>query len=310
MPVYRKALFWVSAAWLCAALVSPAYSGDTLNTAEPGAAMAASKKAMQAEEYIKAANILEQAVLASPQEPALHRQLGIAYHKTGRNRQAIARLEKTVELSPNDVEAHYALGVVHLARASELSLMKVRGALKRSINYLQATIELDRQHTAAHYYLIQVLINAPAIVGGDLDKARSLSAHLAELSPMHYQVVRSALAAREGRHDEAEELLLESYADYEQTPLLNFSLLAHYHARDQHSDAIEYGERYLRLPKSWDDTDIASAHYLLAQSYRALGQQQKSLQHYGLTLASTENKKLQKKVREEIGELQPEPADS
>lgn len=288
---------------LAICLAVSAASAANVQFTGPAAALEAGRAAILEEDYIKAANIFEQAVLANPQNQKLNRFLGIGYHKSGRNEAAIRQLQRTLTMAPDSAELHYALGVVYLARAGEVSLMKVRGVLKDSLDHLQQAIDLDPDHASAHYYLIQVLINAPKIAGGDLERAGSLNQHLADISPLHHQVVNSTLAAKDKDWDRAERILLEALEHHADSTLVNFSLLSHYAEREHYGKAIPYGEKFLSLPKTWDDSDLASAHFLLAKAYRQEGNQQLSLQHYASTLTHTENEKLIKQVQEAVAEM-------
>lgn len=308
----ENTLFFVKsscATLLLAALLSSAFASAAaanpggMASAEPAAAIEAGLAAIGDEEFIKAANIFEQAVLANPADVDLNRYLGIGYYKSGRLEQAVKQLKKTLELAPGDVESEYALGVVHLARASEMSVMKVRGALKGSVRHLERAIELDPSHTAAHYYLIQVLISAPKMMGGNLDRAEELNEHLADLSPLHHRVVNSTLAAKRNDYAAAEALLLESHAHEPQSSLLNFAMLSHYHGQEEYGKAIRHGEMFLTAPKIWDDTDVADAHFLLAQSYQHEGDQRRSLHHYAQTLAHSDSKKVIEQVQAEVKKI-------
>lgn len=275
-----------------------------VNPAEPTAAIKAGLEAIEQEEFIKAANIFEQAVLANPQNLPLNRHLGIGYYKTGRNKAAIEQLQQTLTLSEQDAETHYALGVVYLARASEVSVLKIRGVLKNSIRHLEKAIELEPDHTAARYYLIQLLINAPKVMGGDLERAKLLNETLADLSPLHHQVVNSTLAAKNEDYATAEKLLVNSLEQQSDSTLVNFALLSFYHEQKQYDKAIQFGEAFLRLPRAWDDTEAASAHFLLAEAYQRQGESQRSLEHYALVLSHTENEKVIKRVQDAVKQIQ------
>ncbi|MCW8196279.1 tetratricopeptide repeat protein [Proteobacteria bacterium 005FR1] len=288
---------------LAIATAGAAASAQGIKLMEPAAAIEAGRDALGNEDYIRAANIFEQAVLAHPQDQALNRFLGIGYYKSGRNEAAIRQLQRASTLAPEDAESHYALGVVYLARAGEVGVMKVRAVLKDSIDHLQNAIDLNPDHASAHYYLIQVLINAPKIAGGDLERARTLNQHLAEISPLHHQVVNGTLAAKDKDWEAAEKILLDALEQHGDSSLVNFALLSHYAEREQYGKAIPFGEKFLSLPKTWDDSDLAGAHFLLAKAHRHEGNQQQSLQHYAETLTHTENNNLVKQVQEAVAEM-------
>lgn len=304
----KSLLFCMLLSGAGSALAQPA----PITSVQPAVAAEAGLQAIEDEEFIKAVNIFEQAVLAHSDHVRLNRLLGIGYYKSGRNEAAIRQLEKTLKLAteqslPDEIVAtHYALGVVYLARASEVSVLKIRSVLGKSIDHLQQAVELNPEHVAARYYLIQVLINAPGVMGGDPERARELDRTLAEQSPLHHRIVSSTLAVKREDYASAEELLLESLRQKPDSALVNFALLSFYHDRKQYAQAIDFGESFLELPRRWDDTDAATAHFLLAECYQRQGQAERSLEHYALVLTHTENKKVIERVQDAVRELKGE----
>lgn len=281
-----------------------AASAADFDPTDPQVAIEAGHTAIRQEAYLQATNILEQALLANPDHAGLHHHLGIAYYKSGRHDSAVERLNKALELSPEHADSHYALGIVHLARASEVGALRVRGIMKNAIQHFERAIEQAPTHAAAHYYLTQVLLNAPAIVGGNKERAAELNARLKELSPLYHQAVNSTLAAMAEDFQTAEQLLMESHRGAPRNTLINFSLLRHYHGQNQCEDAVAFGQRFLTEPKEWDDSDPAQAHLLLAECQRRLGNRQQSLQHYAMALSYNKSDKVVKQVQVAVAEME------
>ena len=48
-----------------------------------------------------------------PDDPAAHFNLGTAYDKAGKIRDAVKEFEKTIKIHPNSAEAHFNLGVLY-----------------------------------------------------------------------------------------------------------------------------------------------------------------------------------------------------
>src|SRR5690606_8736898 len=170
-------------------------------------------------------------------------------------------------------------------------------SLKEAIKQFESAIEQDPQQAAAHYYLIQILLNAPAIAGGDKQRAIELNDHLKELSALYHQVVNSQLALMNGEDETAEQLLLESHHSSPQNTLLNYSLLSFYHDHDQCKAAINFGQNFLSAPKEWDEINPAHAHLLIAECQQHLGNRQQSLQHYALALGYDKSEKTVRQVQ-------------
>lgn len=288
-------------AWLLLATAGHAAQPDLRNTQQ---SIAAAHAAIRNDAYRQAENILEQALLASPDNADLQRHLGIAYYKSGRFDAALARLNRALELAPDDAETHYASGVVYLAQAGEVSVLRVRGIMRHAIAHLEAAIQKSPQHVAARFYLVQILLRAPALAGGDKERAMELIEGMKELSPLYHQVINSTLATMAKDHQRAEQLLLESQQSHPDSSLLNYSLLSHYHDRGQCEKATHHGERFLAAPREWDDSNPADAHLLMAECHHQMGQREQSLQHYRLALGYSKSEKIVRRVQAAISEME------
>lgn len=288
----------------CFLLLTTTSQATNYDLRDPQQSIAAAHAAIRNDSYRQAENILEQALLANPDNPALQRHLGIAYYKSGRHEAALTHLNKALELSPDDAESHYALGVVYLAEASEVSALRVRGIMRNAIEHLEKAIQAAPDHVAARFYLAQILLKAPALAGGDKLRAAELNKELEGLSPLYHQVVNSTLAAMENDHERAGQLLLESHKKAPANTLLNFSLLSHYHGQQRCEEAINYGEQFLTAVREWDDSSPADAHLLMAECQQRLGNREQSLQHYRLALSYNKSEKVVRRVQAAVSEME------
>lgn len=270
----------------------------------PNEAIEAGHAALRQDAYLQAVNILEQSLLANPDDPAMHHHLGIAYYKSKAYDKALEHLHRALELAPENAESHYALGVVQLARAGELSALRVAGAMKTAIRHFENAIQQAPEHAPAHFYLAQILLKAPAIAGGNKERALELNARLKELSPLFHEVINSALATMAEDYEKAEQILLKVHREAPDNTLLNYSLLAHYHERNDCATALDFGQRFLAAPREWDDTDPAGVHLTMAECQQRLGSREQSLQHYAQALTYNKSEKFVRRVQAAVRELE------
>ena len=61
----------------------------------------------------KEIKVLRAQVKSAPDDPAAHFNLGAAYEKSGRAKDAIGEFEETLKGNPKSAEAHYNLALLH-----------------------------------------------------------------------------------------------------------------------------------------------------------------------------------------------------
>jgi putative CocE/NonD family hydrolase len=88
----------------------------------------------------------------------------------GEHDQAIATLERSVELSPDQSEMHHQLGRAYLDKLQNSSIFKKLGLSKKVRKSYRRAIELDPDNLEARESLAQFYFNAPGVAGGSFDK--------------------------------------------------------------------------------------------------------------------------------------------
>jgi tetratricopeptide (TPR) repeat protein len=109
---------------------------------------------------------LQQAVKASPKDPAAYRDLGVVCFQLGQINPAIDALGHSIALDPNNVYAHNYLGC---------ALMR-KGHLEAAAKEFRKTIELDEGLTEAHYNLaiLYATEDPPALTAAKTHYKRAL----------------------------------------------------------------------------------------------------------------------------------------
>lgn len=238
-----------------------------------------------------------------PSHAEANRLLGIATANTRSTLEGIEQLNHSLSFDEGDAETHYALGVMHLKRAQEVSLLRIRKSIKQSKYHLDRTLALQSDHISARFYLIQILINTPELAGGDEQLARILQEPLVAYSPLLHKIIDSEFALLDDNYPLAEKLLLEAKQIKPHTPVTNSKLAEFYLATENYKEAIKFAHEFLNLNRKWDDSGTASAYQILAKSHLGLGETEQGIINYKLVISNTKNKKLIRRVKKEIKAL-------
>lgn len=265
--------------------------------------LTAGKAAIESHNYTLAKTQLTEFLSSSPEHAEALHYLGIAKHKLQDNEAAIELLQKATELAPDFTEAHYALGVVYLARAGEVSVLKVRKQLTSSIEHLEKVVALDSQHALAQYYLTQVLLNAPQLMGGDETRGKEVQAQLAISDPFLHQIAEARAAMKKEEWQSAETLLLAALEQQPKHSTVTYSLAELYLQTEDYDKSVIYGEKFIDIPKDWDETNNLAGFYLLAKAHQAQDNKAKSKTYYQLAIENTNNKKFVRSLKKEMAEL-------
>jgi tetratricopeptide (TPR) repeat protein len=125
----------------------------------------------------------------------------------GKGDDAVDAASEAVDLAPDNAQAHYWLGNAYgyqITRVGTLSqgfmAPKLRDAFERAI-------ALDPNLHDARSSLMEYYLQAPAIVGGSVDKARAQAAELAKRDPPRGHYARARLAM----HDNKPEVAAKEY---------------------------------------------------------------------------------------------------
>ena len=116
-------------------------------------------KALEANKYEEAAQLLSKAVEADPKDYSAQFNLALAYSFLGKDSEAIPIYKKVLELKPGLYEAELNLGML-LVRQKEA---------KEAISYLQAATDEKSNEFRPVFYLAEALLAA-----GDFQRAKEL----------------------------------------------------------------------------------------------------------------------------------------
>ena len=108
---------------------------------------------------------------------------------------AIELFDKAVAARPNVSEYHHWIGKACGRRAERISRLRALGLARRVRSSFERAVELDGANIQALADLLDYYLEAPGIVGGGEDKARSIALRLARLNPAEGHRAQAAILA-------------------------------------------------------------------------------------------------------------------
>jgi Flp pilus assembly protein TadD len=227
--------------------------------------------------------------------------IGECHFMQGDYKQAGDAFEKALVLAPRSSELHRLMGNVYGRRAETGSVFTAPGNAKKAHQYFEQAVELDPNNREAAANLFEYYLEAPGFLGGGLDKAQTMVAHLTRLDTPggHHALAqlegkRKNYAAAEeqlrraielaphqagrlvdlakfladrGRVKESDEKFAEAAHMAPNSPELLFARAETFIQQKRNlNDARELLERYLASPLTPDDPPRADARTLLSKT--------------------------------------------
>jgi Tfp pilus assembly protein PilF len=173
------------------------------------------------------------------------RLLGQAYLQMNDLNRASDTLEKAVDADPKSSEGYLLLGRAYGLRAQNATLSAAPLAIKTRINFEKA-YSLDPHNWDAAGDLFEFYLQAPAFMGGGLDKASKMADAIAAHDPSEGAADRGRIAERRKDFPAAEQQFRSA-----------IQLASQASQATRHADLAQFFARHERFPES--DAEFAQA---------------------------------------------------
>lgn len=186
----------------------------------------------------------------------------------GQPEQAVDAAEEAVELGPESAQAHYWLGNAYGMRIGQLGSVRQAMMAPRLRDAFERALALDPDIHEARVSLVEYYLQAPAIMGGGLDKARAQAAELARRDPPRGHYARGRIA--QNQQDLAGAASAYAAAHAARPENLNYRMASGlaYQANRQWAQAHALFADWVR-----QDPKAASAWYQLGRTAALSGEQ-------------------------------------
>ncbi len=132
-------------------------------------------------------------------------QLSRVYYAMEQWDEAVKYGERAVQLDSGDAMYHLWLAREYGRKAADSSPFAAAGLARKAKNEFERAVQLDPSIIPARVDLAQYYTEAPAIMGGGLDKARAQAAQVQKLDPGMAHLILARVAAKEKQYDKAED---------------------------------------------------------------------------------------------------------
>ena len=246
--------------------------------------------------------------------------LSRAYYATERWDDAVKYGERAVTLRPNDAYYHLWLARAYGEKAASSNPLTSAAIARKARNEFERAVQLDPSNVEARLDLAQYYTQAPAILGGGLDRAREQAAQVAKYNSAKSHLILARVAEKEKQFPEAENQLRQAISEAKDPAeywleLAEFCRLRGrpddmqkavqaalaqpngpaetyfdaagelYLGNRDFPDAIAYLRNYLGSSGMVEGAPAFRAHYLLGQIYEKMGQGPAAVSEYEASLA-------------------------
>jgi tetratricopeptide (TPR) repeat protein len=142
--------------------------------------------------------------LSSRGDPASFNLLSRAYYAMERWDDAVKWGERAIAAWPQDASYHLWLARAYGRKAADSSPLAAAGFARKAKNEFERAVQLDPANVQARSDLSKYYTEAPAIMGGGLDKAREQAVQVSKYNSAEAHLILAQVAAKEKRYDEAE----------------------------------------------------------------------------------------------------------
>ncbi len=152
---------------------------------------------------LEAQRAFEALVPANPDNADIQFYLGRLALQRGDADQAVACLEKTVALKPDDARFHLRLGDAYGIAAQKAGLFSQMSLARKCKTEYEKAVELDPKNIDARFGLMGFYQEAPGIVGGGLDKALAQAQEIKKLDAARGRGAVASVYIASKKYDEA-----------------------------------------------------------------------------------------------------------
>ncbi|MFI5117685.1 MAG: tetratricopeptide repeat protein [Terriglobales bacterium] len=246
--------------------------------------------------------------------------LSRAYYAMERWDDAVRWGERAVAERPQDAGYHLWLARAYGRKAGDSSPLAAAGLARKAKNEFERAVQLDPANVEARSDLSKYYVQAPAVMGGGLDKARDQAAQVSKYDAAEAHSILAQVAVKAKRYDEAENQFRSAIKEAHNPATYWLQLADYYRLRGRFDDAqktvltavaqpsrgaenyydagnelylsgrdfpdaAQYLQRYLDSGGLVEDAPAFRAHYLLGQIYEKMGRGADATSEYEASLA-------------------------
>jgi Flp pilus assembly protein TadD len=122
----------------------------------------------------------------------------------GEYKKAGDAFEKASHMEPDNAELYHWLGRTYGRRAETGSMLTAPGNASKARQYFEKAVELDPKNQEAVNDLFDYYLEAPGFLGGGLNKAQTMAAHISTLNPAEGHYAEAQIKDKLKQYSDAE----------------------------------------------------------------------------------------------------------
>ncbi len=238
-------------------------------------------KLAEAKDFDGARKMLETVISRNDENAEAHFQLGkLLFDHFGETDGAQEQLERAVELAENRADIHFVLGRVYGAVAQNGGVFTGMKYARKVKDQFMRAVELEPGNLTYRTGLLRYYLQAPAIVGGSVDKAREQADAMLRLDAYEGHLALAQVAAHENNQQTAEAEYKSAIASNPKRPQAYFRLGYIYLGQKRIDEALAQFRQYVAYAP-----DDPNSHDSLAEALLEKHSYDEALQEYGKALA-------------------------
>lgn len=230
------------------------------------------------EEFEKAKNFFIEKVRGDKNDDAANHYLGRTYWFLQNYDEAIEYLERAININNQIADYHFWLGQALGSKADGANIIKQAIMAPEILKEFERTVAIDSTHIRGHYGLASFYLAAPAILGGDIEKARNEAKIILKLDKPQGILISAEIYEHEDRLDQAEKAY-DAYDKLYNDSMDNYSFYNGFGYfllnQKKYAKAIIMFEKQVALKPN-----NANAHDSLGDGYRAAGRIKEAIAEY------------------------------
>jgi tetratricopeptide (TPR) repeat protein len=245
------------------------------------------KQLAKEKKFEEAKNILEDIIDGNDKNDEAFFLLGKMNMALRNFEDASENFEEAVELNKGNSDYHFWLGRAYGADAMQSNFITKAILAPKIKTQFETAVALDGNNVGARVGLAQFYLQAPGIIGGDVDKAMEQGQALLKLDEPNGRIILAQVYQEKGQNDLADEqyrLLLEKYGDDKKYAGIYNAYGYRLLSQGKLDEAIQAFKKQVELAP-----ERANSYDSLGDAYRKSGKFQLAIEQYKKALEINPN---------------------
>jgi len=214
---------------------------------------------------------------------------------------AIAAAQKATQLAPTNAQAFYWLGNAYGNRIGEVNMLSKMALAPKLRDAFEQAVRLDPALLDARSSLSEFYLQAPAAMGGGVDKARAQASAIGKYDRARGLLVQARIAMHEKKPEQALAAYEQAHALKPRDAQVRLALISAYQAGARWKDAYAMATKWTS-EEPRNAAPLYQVGRIAAESGQYLGEGEAALRKY-LTLALEPGNPEPKHARYRLGQV-------